>query len=308
MKIGIAIITHNSKKHLPYCLPSLINSPLKPRILVVNSSSQDGTVELAQKMGVETLVVERNTFNHGVTREKARQHLNTEIVVMMTPDAYMVSPDSLARLIEPILNGKASISYARQLPHIGATFFESFAREFNYPEEGHIRSIKDLSEYGVYTYFCSNSCAAYLNKALDEINGFEEVLLGEDTVVAAKLLKKGHYIAYVSEALVRHSHNYGLIQEFRRNFDIGLARQAYADLLKCNHGDHKRGLNYCMAMFKELACEKPYLLPYAFIQTATKFLGYTLGKFMCNASDSYKKWFSSQDFYWNSVYRKKNNL
>lgn len=303
MKIGIAIITHNSKKHLPFCLPPLINSPLKPRILVVNSSSHDGTVELAEKMGVETLVIERNKFNHGLTRETARKYLNTEIIVMMTPDAYMVSSASLTKLIEPIIEGKASLSYARQLPHIGAKFFESFAREFNYPEEGHIRSIKDVPKYGVYTYFCSNSCAAYLNKALDEIGGFEEVLLGEDTIVAAKLLQRGHQIAYVSEALIRHSHNYNLKEEFCRNFDIGLARRKYSHLLKSEKGDYSRGMKYCMAMFKVLALEKPYLIPYAFLQTFTKYLGYSLGKLMLNASDTYKKWFSSQDFYWNSIYR-----
>ncbi|HEY4831864.1 MAG TPA: glycosyltransferase family 2 protein, partial [Waddliaceae bacterium] len=61
----MAIITHNAKHHLPCCLPPLLQSSLKPRVLVVNSSSNDGTVEQAQSLGAETLVIPRADFNHG---------------------------------------------------------------------------------------------------------------------------------------------------------------------------------------------------------------------------------------------------
>jgi rhamnosyltransferase len=72
--IGVILITHNAKHHLPHCLPPLLNSSLKPRVLVVNSSSNDGTLELAQEMGAETLAIPRKQFNHGLTRELARKH------------------------------------------------------------------------------------------------------------------------------------------------------------------------------------------------------------------------------------------
>lgn len=229
--IGVAVITHKAKNHLPLCLPPLLQSSLKPRVLVVNSSSHDGTVETALELGAETLVIPRPDFNHGSTREKARKHLDTDIVVMITPDAYALDTHVLERLVKPIIEGKASISYARQIPHDGADFFESFHREFNYPSESHIRGIEEIGRYGVYTFFCSNSCAAYSNKALDEIGGFHSTLLGEDTVAVAKLLRKGHKIAYTAEAIVKHSHRYTLMQEFKRTFDTGLARAEYGHLL-----------------------------------------------------------------------------
>ena len=43
--VGVIVVTHNAKKHLAHCLPYLLNSELCPRVLVVNSSSNDGTVE-----------------------------------------------------------------------------------------------------------------------------------------------------------------------------------------------------------------------------------------------------------------------
>ena len=38
----------------------MLSSPLHPRVLVVNSSSNDGTVEEAEKLGAEVLVIPRH--------------------------------------------------------------------------------------------------------------------------------------------------------------------------------------------------------------------------------------------------------
>jgi rhamnosyltransferase len=157
MTIGVAFITLNAEKHLRHCLPPILNSALKPRVMVVDSSSTDGTVEKAQQIGSETLIVLRSSFNHGATREMARRHLATDIAIMMTPDAYATNNLFVERLVAPLLNGSASVSYARQLPRRGADIFEAFPREFNYPTESHSRGIEDLPRYGVYTYFCSDS-------------------------------------------------------------------------------------------------------------------------------------------------------
>lgn len=170
--IGIAVITHNSKRHLKHSLPPLLTSPLQPRVVVVNSSSQDGTVEEAQRLGAETWVIPRRAFNHGVTREQVRRYLGTDIVVMITPDAYPTDPHSLQKLVDPIRSGKVSLAYGRQIPHEGAKTFEAFLRHFNYPAESHVRGIEDAPRWGVYTFFCSNSWAAYRNAALDDIGAF----------------------------------------------------------------------------------------------------------------------------------------
>jgi rhamnosyltransferase len=293
--IGVAIITHHAKHHLAQCLPQLLQSPLRPRVLVVNSSSEDGTVEKAQELGAETLVIPRAEFNHGVTREVARSYLNTDIVGMMTPDAYLEDQHALDKLVVPLLAGHASVAYARQIPHEGADFFESFPREYNYPSSSHIRGIEDLPRYGVYTFFCSDSCAVYDNRALESIGGFQETLLGEDTVAVAKLLRDGHKIAYVAEAVVKHSHRY----EFLRSFDTGLARRGYAELLQGGGSDQKRGIVYFQEMVKRLAKEQPLLLPYACAHVFVKWAGYKIGTKSLNAPLWWKKALSSQDFYWN---------
>jgi rhamnosyltransferase len=192
------------------------------------------------------------------------------------------------------------VAYARQVPHQGADFFEAFPREYNYPAASHIRGIEDLPRYGVYTFFCSDSCAAYDNRALEAVGGFQEVLLGEDTLAVANLLRKGYKIAYAADAIASHSHRYSLWHEFRRSFDTGIARKEYAEILSCENSDEKRGVEYFQQMVKRLVKENPGMLPYAFAHVFAKWAGYKIGKKSVKAPLWWKRALSSQDFYWES--------
>jgi rhamnosyltransferase len=301
--IGVAVITHKSVKLLPNSLPPLLASPLKPRILVVNSSSGDGTVELAREMGAETLVIPRPSFNHGLTRELARKHLGTDIVVMITPDAICVSPDTITHLVKPLVEGKAAMSYARQLPHEGAGFFEAFSRRYNYRDQSEIRGIADLERMGPRLYFCSDSLAAWSNAALDAIGGFEHTLSLEDTLAAAKLLHAGYKTAHCADALVKHSHFYPVVPEFRHYFDVGYVRGKNRDVLLAKGSDEKLGAGMVSSMLKELLVSKPWLIPYAVLLTASKYLGYRAGFMSSRAAwpASVMGRLSSQDYYWNPL-------
>lgn len=275
-------------------------------ILVIDSSSKDRTVEIAQSHKVQVEVIKQSDFNHGLTREYARKRVGTDIVVMMTQDIIPVTENLIDILVAPLLSGEASISYARQLPHLGAGFFEAFPREYNYPLKSEIRSLEDTKKYGSFAYFCSDSCAAWSNSALDEIGGFDPVLLGEDAVATAKLLKRGHKIAYVAEARVRHSHSYSLIEDMKRYFDAGFERNRLGRLLLSESKDEKRGASFTKAMFKRLVVENKAQIPYGLLTIASKYVGYKLGQ---NArifpSWVYPK-LSSQPYYWSSRFASTN--
>ena len=287
MEIGVIVFTYNARKDLPHCLQPL----LKHRLLVVDSSSTDGTPDLAASMGVQVHSIPKASFNHGLTREMARHLLPTDIVVMVTQDAYAADGTSIDKLVQPLLEGKASLAYARQLPK-SLKPFEAFPRHFNYPARSHIRSLKDKKTYGSYLHFFSNSFGAYLNAALDEIGGFPETLFAEDTVVCAKLLQKGHRVAYVAESHVYHSHSYSAVQEFRRHFDIGLIRKEFKELLG---RDEKRGYQYAKQFLKELNYK---LVPKGLIHLTAKYAGYRLGYSASRWPAPLKKILSSQKFYW----------
>jgi rhamnosyltransferase len=228
-------------------------------------------------MGAEVLSIDRASFNHGSTREMARKRLGTDIVVMLTQDAEPACQELIDRLVAPIESGLAVVAYGRQLPRNGSGLFESFPREFNYIDRSHVRSIADLGSLGSFTFFCSNSCAAYRNEALDRVGGFERVLTAEDTLVAAKLLRAGGRIAYVAEAAVRHSHDYSLCQEFRRYFDTGYVRSCHPEVFMLG-SDQRRGNSYSRQFLAAVVRNRPALIVYAVAVIASKAAGYYLGR------------------------------
>ncbi len=275
--IGVLIPTYNPDKMLKRVLEPVTASALKPPVLVIDSSSRDDTVAVARSYGAQAHVIPQSEFNHGATRELGRRMIGTDIIVMMTQDVVPVGDDTIERLVAPLLDGRASVSYARQIPHDGADFLEAFPRHFNYPETSELRGWEDAKLLGAYTFFCSNSCAAWNNAALDAIGGFNRTLSLEDTIAVAKLLRMGHKIAYCADAVVKHSHHFSLREEYRRYYDVGFVRALNRELLMIGGGDEGRGAAFVSTMLRRLMQEQPSLVPYAVLNAAVKWLGYRVG-------------------------------
>jgi len=271
-------------------------------VLVIDSSSSDSTAVIAKELGAKVITIPQAEFNHGATRELARKQFRHDIVVYMTQDVEVISSNFIQYLIDPIIKSKdVAVSYARQIPFDNADIFETFPREFNYPEVSQIRSIDDIDKYGIYTFFCSNSCAAYRDSALNRIGGFDSSVNSEDYFAVAKLLDKGYKIAYVAESVVKHSHEYSCVEEFKRYFDIGYVRAQYPEVQKIVGHAESRGKVFVKELILRLIVKnKIYLVPYAFVQTATKWLGYRMGYYGRCLPTAVKKKLSDQAHYWSS--------
>ncbi|MCB1119445.1 MAG: glycosyltransferase family 2 protein [Chlamydiia bacterium] len=266
MSLSVVVMTLNAEKHLEKCLEN-VEEP----VLVVDSSSTDGTVALAKRLGAEVKVI--TNFNHGASREEARKGLKSDIVVFLSQDAYP-EKGAIAKLVAPIQEGKAAVSYGRHLPRQTATELEKFTRAFNYPETSQIRRWEEREKWGAYTIFCSNTFAAYRQEALDRVGGFPSTSFGEDTQVTAKLLQQGEAIAYVAEARVEHSHNLTLKETFFRAIAIGKSR---SNLLTIS-SDLNRGRKYFNTLFRHLVTVSPRQIPVAVCQICTQGVGYFIGQ------------------------------
>tara|TARA_B100000242_G_scaffold279927_1_gene238826 strand:- start:2278 stop:3183 length:906 start_codon:yes stop_codon:yes gene_type:complete len=292
--IGIIIPTLNAENDLKEIFKYLNFDKFK--VLIIDSNSTDNTKKISKNYNCEFVI--ENNFNHGSTRERARKILSTDIVVYLTQDAHLFSHDSIDELIKPLLNGEASMAYGRQLPRKNSSIFESTPVEFNYPNQSHFRSINDIKNYGVFTYFFSNNFSAYINSELDEIGGFKKVLTGEDYFACRKILKNGKIVAYVSSAKVYHSHNFSLLENFRRYFDTGYVRGKRKFIQsEVGHADY-RGFELSKLLIKKVTSKNILLLPYALVEILFKYLGYKIGFFGINLPILVKKKLSNQKYYW----------
>jgi len=224
-RIGVVIPTLNAGSQFHRLMDQIDTQTCSvTRKLVLDSSSDDDTREIARKHGFEVMLIPRNQFNHGGTRNRAFFYLKeqVDILIYITQDVQLADNSSFQRLAEA-LDGiaEAGAAYGRQLPQVGASPGARLQRLFNYPAEGFIKSFADKDRLGIKTAFLSNSFAAYRCSALVSIGGFSEVVACEDMCAGAKMLMKGYSIVYEPTARVYHSHEYNWRENFNRYYDTG---------------------------------------------------------------------------------------
>ena len=228
-KVSVIIPTLNAGEQLRKLLDMLNRQTVQPtEILVVDSESTDRTCEIAMEGGAQVTVVERRTFDHGGTRDMALRRTAGDIVVFMTQDAMPADEHMLEHLIAPLKDAGVAASVGRQIAYPHASHHEKLVRAHNYPDEELIWGMEDVERLGVRSFRVSDVCAAYRKTAYLEAGGFDHpILTNEDMLMAEKLLRMGHKLAYTAAASVYHSHDFTLRQEYRRNYIIGRTMKRY---------------------------------------------------------------------------------
>lgn len=269
--------------------------------LVVDSSSTDGTDFSTLPSSGLLLRIAAADFNHGGTRNLALSHLRagTDVVVFMTQDALLADPHALSRLVSVFADPAVACAYGRQLPHADASPVAAHARLFNYPAASRTVSLNDKAHLGLKACFLSNSFAAYRVADLQAVGGFPaSVILGEDMSVAARLLMAGKRVAYVADACAHHSHNYSVLQEFRRYFDTGVFHARSPRLLQTFGSVGGEGLRFVRSELAYLWRHAPMWIPSALVRTAAKLVGYRLGRLEALWPVWFKRWCSMHKGFW----------
>lgn len=261
-----------------------------------SSTYQDDLKDLSYKI-VKTTPKE---FNHGGTRRKAAEACGEyPYLVYMTQDAIPADELALCNLLRVFDNPKVGCAYGRQLPHKNATVLASRARAFNYPEKSCFKSIKDAKRLGIKVSFISDTFAAYRQKALQAVGSFPmNIILGEDAYVASKMVLNGWINAYAADAKVYHSHNYTVLQEFKRYFDTGVFHAKEPWIPKSFGKAEGEGKKFVVDELLYLIKNKPILIPDMFFRDGFKFLGYQLGLHEKSIPLNVKRKFGMNSYYW----------
>jgi rhamnosyltransferase len=279
-RVAVVVPTYNARKHWLGLRDGLKAQGLPAgQVLILDSSSEDGTRELASAEGYQVFRIDRLDFNHGGTRKLALDLVPwAQIVVYLTHDAFLATPDALDRLLSAFEDPEVAAAYGRQLPRAGAGSIEAHARLFNYPPQSDVRSFESRRALGIKAAFMSNSFAAYRADELRDVGGFpDQVIVSEDAIAAGKLLLAGWKIAYVAEAQVYHSHSFTMVEEFQRYFDIGVCRRREPWLPERFGSPGREGARYFRSEFSYLIGRAPHLLPVALVRTFAKAMAYQLG-------------------------------
>ncbi len=278
--VSIIIPTYNAGKEFENLVLMIKTQTANIRqVLVIDSSSTDETVNIAQKYGFAVEIIKKSEFGHGKTRQFALEKVKTEIVVFLTQDALLYDEFSIENLVRCLISDeKIAAVYGRQMPYENTGILGKFARLYNYPPISKINNFDDRKERGIKTAFLSDSFSAYKKSLLNKIGGFPDVNFGEDTYVAAKLLMNAYKTAYCADAKVYHSHDYTLLQDYKRSKDIGQFHKKEKWLLETFGKAEGEGLKFIINEAKYLVKNgRFYYLPIAFLHNVVKYLGYKMG-------------------------------
>lgn len=279
-QVAVVVPTCNARKYWTALSTGLRLQGLPAsQILIVDSSSEDGTRELAAREGYQVFRIDRCDFNHGGTRKLAMDLVPwASVVVYLTQDAVLATSDSIDLLLSAFEDRSVAAAYGRQLPRLVAGPIEAHARLFNYPPIGEVRNFESRRTLGIKAAFLSNSFSAYRVSELLEVGGFpSDVIIAEDALVTGKLLLAGWKSAYVAEARVYHSHAFTIADEFRRYFDIGVCHRRELWLRERFGKPTGEGERFVLSEMFYLVHHGPHLIPLALLRTASKALGYQLG-------------------------------
>jgi glycosyltransferase involved in cell wall biosynthesis len=228
-QISVAIPVRNGGARLARTLAALERQTVEHELLVCDSGSTDGSVDLARRHGARVLEIPHQEFDHGATRNLLMREAAGAHVALLSQDAQPADE----RWLEWLLAGFAladhvAVVYGPYRPRPDAAFavrteleqwFSSLSPDRTPQVErgeelGLLPAIELVGRRGFLTD--ANACLA---RAAWERVPFREIPYAEDRVLAIELLRAGYSKVFMPRAAVWHSHDYSAIDQLRRSFD-----------------------------------------------------------------------------------------
>ena len=284
--VDIIIPTYKPDISLFRLIDDLERQALSPSHIIIMNTEKSYWDDLLKKSGenpqekYDNIIVEHVTkceFDHGETRNRGVALSDADFFLMMTQDAFPRDKMLVSHLAKA-LESDVAAAYARQYPRSDCNLAERYSRKFNYPSEPMKKTQADVPKLGIKTYFCSNVCAMYRRDIFDKLGGFiHKAIFNEDMVYAGNACQNGYAICYVPEAGVIHSHNYTCMQQFHRNFDIGVSQADHPEIFAAvsSEAEGKKMVSQTIDHFRHIG--KAYLIPHYIIMCGCRLIGYKLG-------------------------------
>jgi glycosyltransferase involved in cell wall biosynthesis len=200
MLVSIIIRTYNEARHLPAVLEGISRqqkSSLKSEIIIVDSGSTDGSVQIAKQYNARVLHIKKEEFSFGRSLNLGCRMASGDVLVFISGHCVPKTNTWLERLVSPLVHDSISYAYGRQVGNEETRFseYQLFKKYFpvtsSIPQDG---------------FFCNNANAAIKKTVWSQYLFNEDITGLEDMELARRLYNSGLKIAYVADAAVYHLH------------------------------------------------------------------------------------------------------
>lgn len=196
-------------------------------ILLVDSGSADGTLELARRHGARVIGIKKSDFTHGGARNLGISEARGAYVAMTVQDAVPADENWLAAMVEN-MTGDESVAgvYSRQIPRPDCNPFtrHQLEQHFTNRPERHVQRAESPESYealppmeklATITFDDVSSC---VRRSVWQKHPFRPVSFGEDLDWSERVVKAGYKIVYEPASAVIHSHDRTAVYEMKRAY------------------------------------------------------------------------------------------
>ena len=210
MLVSVVVRTLNESTHLDELL-RVIGSQIKDdfdvEVVIIDSGSTDGTLNIAESHGCRITFIKKEQFTFGRSLNIGSDFARGDILVYSSGHCIPCENTWLIKLIKPICDGAAGYTYGRQIGRDTTKYSEKKLFEKYFPFE---------SKTPQNGFFCNNANSAIDRKIWSEYKFDEQVTGLEDMELAKRYHEHKGKIAYVAEACVYHIHHETWSQTRRR--------------------------------------------------------------------------------------------
>ena len=200
-------------------------------IILVDSGSDDRTLEIAEGFDVRILHIKKQDFTFGRSLNRGCDAASGDYLIFISAHCIPTHDKWLENLLAPLADDKVDYSYGRQLGYKVTRFSERQIFNQYFPAHDKIPQSD---------FFINNANAA-IRKSVWQKYRFDEEATGlEDMVLSKQIVKDGGKIGYVSDAPVYHVHEENYAQVRRRYYREALTLREIMPEVQLNFGDFVR--------------------------------------------------------------------
>ena len=203
-------------------------------VLVVDSGSTDGTVELAGRHGASVHRIAPGEFDHGATRNLGASLSAGRYVVFLVQDALPIDDNWLAAMVENLEADETVAGvYGRQIPRSDSgpltralmRDWPTSARERREQFAGGPESYAAMPPATRRSLAVFDNVSSCVRRSVWEHIPFEKTRFGEDLRWGKAAVEAGHKLVYEPHSAVLHSHERGALYDLKRHYVDGLILQ-----------------------------------------------------------------------------------
>jgi rhamnosyltransferase len=236
-QITVVIPVKNGLDTLDGCLAGILSQTLRSQleVLVIDSGSTDGTLELIARYPVRIHRITPKEFNHGETRNLGVRLARGDFVVMTVQDARPADDRWLERMLKHFEDPNvAGVCGQQVVPHEldknPLQWFRPYSqpvpRKILFANPTEFKKLRPAEQVALCGW--DDVTAMYRRSDLVAIP-FRRVNFSEDGIWAKDALTHGRALVYDYSARVFHYHNETFRFRFRRTYTIKYQLHRYFD-------------------------------------------------------------------------------